>query len=235
MTDWPAGSFMSMLGPRSANRLLTLSPPRHVPANRVLIAQGDAEEQVMLLCPPEDGTPADPACVKVTSVLRNGTEAMFGIRRWGDLVGELGMFRDTRPSATVTACAPHTIRIYPHQVFEGFLEEHPDAWRAMLAVMGERQERADRQRAEFAGYEVEARVARILVDMAQRHGVPTDEGVHLGVRLSHTDLGKLVGARTDAVGNAIRRFRSEGILITSYRRVVIVDMERLNGVFDAAL
>jgi CRP/FNR family transcriptional regulator, cyclic AMP receptor protein len=74
----------------------------------------------------------------------------------------------------------------------------------------------------------------MLVDMAQRHGVPTAEGVHLGVRLSHTDLGKLIGARTDAVGNAIRRFRSEGLLLSRYRSVVIVDMERLNRVYEAA-
>lgn len=234
MTDWPSGSFMSRLGPRTANRLLSLAPPRGLPANEVLISQGDVEEQVMLLCPPGNGEPADSACVKITSVLRNGTEAMFGIRRWGDLVGELSMFRGTRPTATVTSCAPLAIRVYQHQVFECFLEEHPDAWRAMVAVMGERQECSDRQRAEFAGYEVEARVARALVDMARRHGVPTERGVHLGVRLSHTDLGKLIGARTDAVGNAIRRFRSEGILLSSYKSVVIVDMDRLNRVYEAA-
>ena len=234
MTDWPPGSFMSRLGDRSTDRFLSLARPRSLPANRVLISQGDAEEQVMLLGPPGAGESADPACVTITSVLRNGTEAMFGIRRWGDLVGELSMFRGTRPTATVTSCAPLTVRVYPHQVFDSFLEQHPDAWRAMVAVMAERQECADRQRAEFAGYEVEARVARVLIDMARRHGVRTERGVHLGVRLSHTDLGKLIGARTDAVGNAIRRFRAEGLLLTSYKNVVIVDMEGLNGVYEAA-
>ncbi|GAB3704558.1 Crp/Fnr family transcriptional regulator [Nocardiopsis oceani] len=234
MTDWQPGSFVSRLESATANRLLLLSPPRHLPANRVLISQGDESEQAMLLGPPGRGKSADPACVKITSVLRNGTETMFGIRRWGDLVGELSMFRGTRPSATVTSCAPLTVRVYPHHVFECFLEEHPDAWRAMVAVMGERQEHADRQRAELAGYEVEARVARTLVDMAKRHGVPTEKGIDLGIRLSHTDLGKLIGARTDAVGNAIRRFRSDGILLSSYRSVVIVDMESLNRVYEAA-
>ncbi len=234
MTDWPRGSFMSRLRPRSADRFLSLAGPRSLPADRVLISQGDTDEQVMLLGPPGGGETADPACVKITSVLRNGTEVMFGIRRWGDLVGELSMFRGTRPSATVTSCAPLTVRVYSHRVFDSFMEGHPDAWRAMVAVMAERQESADRQRAELAGYEVEARVARVLVDMAQRHGVPTDRGVHLGVRLSHTDLGKLIGARTDAVGNAIRRFRAEGLLLTSYKNVVIVNMEGLNGIYEAA-
>ncbi|MEU2939524.1 Crp/Fnr family transcriptional regulator [Nocardiopsis alba] len=233
MTDWPAGTFMSRIGDLAASRLLSLAPPRHLPANQVLIAQGDEDEQVMLLGPPED-EPGDAACVKVTSVLRNGTEAMFGIRLRGDLVGELSMFRDTPAIATVTSCSALSVRVFSHPVFESFLEEHPEAWRALLAMVGERLEWADRHRAEFVGYEVEARLARVLVDLAERHGTTTPLGTDLGVRLSHTDLGKLIGARTDAVGNAIRRFRSEGLLVSSYRNVVIVDMERLNGVYENA-
>ncbi|MBR8744364.1 Crp/Fnr family transcriptional regulator [Nocardiopsis sp. MG754419] len=234
MTDWPAGTFMSRIGARAAERLLSLAPPQYLPANRVLISQGDAGEQVMLLGPPPEGENEESACVKVTSVLRNGTEAMFGIRLRGDLVGELSMFRDTPPIATVTSCSPLSVRAFPHAVFESFLEEHPEAWRALVRMMAERLEWADRHRAEFFGYEVEARLARVLVDLAERHGTPTSQGVALGVRLSHTDLGKLIGARTDAVGNAIRRFRSEGLLESGYRHVVIVDMERLNGVYENA-
>lgn len=234
MTDWPTGTFMSRIGVRAQERLLSLAEPRYLPANRVLISQGDDDEQVMLLGPPAQSDVEDVACAKVTSVLRNGTEAMFGIRLRGDLVGELSMFRDAPTAATVTSCAPLSVRVFPHSVFDSFLTEHPEAWRALMAMMAERLEWSDRHRAEFVGYEVEARLARVLVDLAERHGVPTPEGTALGVRLSHTDLGKLIGARTDAVGNAIRRFRSEGLLVSSYRNVVIVDMERLNGVYEDA-
>ncbi|WP_017604260.1 Crp/Fnr family transcriptional regulator [Nocardiopsis alkaliphila] len=234
MTDWPPGTFMSRIGCHAAERLLCLAEPRYLAANRILISQGDDSEQVMLLGPPAEGETSDAACAKVTSVLRNGTEAMFGIRLRGDLVGELSMFRDAPAVATVTSCAPLSVRVFSHSVFESFLTEHPEAWRALMAMLAERLEWSDRHRAEFVGYEVEARLARVLVDLAERHGVPTREGTALGVRLSHTDLGKLIGARTDAVGNAIRRFRSEGLLVSGYRHVVIVDMERLNGVYENA-
>ncbi|MEU3309100.1 Crp/Fnr family transcriptional regulator [Nocardiopsis sp. NPDC006832] len=234
MTDWPMGTFMSRIGGPAAERLLSLAPPRYLRANRVLISQGDEDEQIMLLGPPPEARNWDAACVKVTSVMRNGTEAMLGIRVRGDLVGELSMFRGTAPIATVTSCSPLSVRTFSHSVFEAFLEEHPKAWRALITMMAERLEWADRHRAEFVGYEVEARLARVLIELAERHGIPTPNGIDLGVRLSHTDLGKLIGARTDAVGNAIRRFRSEGILVSGYRNVVIVDMERLKGIYENA-
>ncbi|WAE73319.1 Crp/Fnr family transcriptional regulator [Streptomonospora nanhaiensis] len=226
---WPAGTFMARVGADTATRLLALAPPRRLSADDVLIGQGENREMILLLSPPEAG---EPAFAKVTSVLRNGTEVMLGIRVHGDVVGEMGMFRASGASATVMACTPMTVRSYTYKVFRDFLDGHRDAWEAVGAVMGDRLESADRHRAEFVGYEVDARLARVLVDLGGRHGIRSPEGVELGVRLSQTDLGKLIGARTDAVGNAMRRFRDEGLLLTRYRHVVIIDMDRLHAVYE---
>lgn len=228
---WPAGTFMERIGADAAARLLDLARPRTLPVNHVLIGQGEQRGMVALLCAAEPGVTA---AAKVTSVLRNGTEVMLGIRVHGDIVGEMSMVRGTPASATVTACTPTAVRSYSHALFREFLDEHPEAWRAVGAVMGDRLESADRQRAEFVGYEVGPRLARILLDLAGRHGRPVPEGVDVGVRLSHTDLGKLIGARTDAVGNAMRGFRSQGLVQSRYRRVVIVDTDRLRGVYENA-
>ncbi|WP_150241574.1 Crp/Fnr family transcriptional regulator [Nocardiopsis quinghaiensis] len=228
---WPARTFMDRVEADTATRLLGLAPPRRVPAGEVLIGQGRIGAAVLLLCPAEDG---ESACVKVTSDLRNGIEVMLGIRVHGDVVGEMGMFRGSGASATVTACTPMAVRAYTHTVFRDFLVRHPDAWDAVGAVMGDRLASSDRHRAEFMAYEVDARLARVLVELAGRHGTAVPEGVELGVRLSQTDLGKLIGARTDAVGNAMRRFRQEGLLLSRYRRVVIVEMDKLHAVYENA-
>ncbi|MFC9087622.1 Crp/Fnr family transcriptional regulator [Nocardiopsis dassonvillei] len=228
---WPARTFMDRVEPDTAARLLASAPARRVSEGEVLIGQGQDREQVLLLCPAGDG---EAACAKVTSVLRNGTEVMLGIRVHGDVVGEMGMFRSSGASATVTACTPMSVRVYTHAAFREFLTRHPDAWEAVGAVMGDRLASSDLHRAEFVGYEVDARLARVLVELATRHGAAVPEGVELGVRLSQTDLGKLIGARTDAVGNAVRRFRQEGLLLSRYRRVVVVDMDTLRAVYENA-
>lgn len=228
---WPARTFLDRVEPDTAARLLGLVPPRRVSMGDVLIGQGQNSGQVLLLCPVEAG---ESACVKVTSVLRNGTEVMLGIRVHGDIVGEMGMFRGSGASATVIACMPMAVRAYTHTTFRDFLARHRDAWEAVGAVMGDRLASSDRYRAEFVGYEVEARLARVLVELAGRHGRNIPEGMELGVRLSQTDLGKLIGARTDAVGNALRQFRREGILLPGYRRVIIVEMDKLRAVYENA-
>jgi CRP-like cAMP-binding protein len=222
---------MERIGEDTAARLLDLARPRTLPVNRVLLGQGERRGLVVLL---DAAEPGGAAAAKVTAVLRNGTEVMLGIRVHGDIVGEMGMVRGTAASATVTACTPMAVRTYSHAQFREFLDEHPDAWRAVGAVMGDRLESSDRQRAEFVGYEVGPRLARILLDLAGRHGRPTPDGIDVGVRLSHTDLGKLIGARTDAVGNAMRGFRAQGLVQSRYKRVVIVDTDRLRGVYEDA-
>ena len=228
---WPAHTFLDRVEPDTAARLLGLVPPRRVSTGEVLIGQGQNSEQILLLCPME---PGEFACVKVTSVLRNGTEVMLGIRVHGDIVGEMGMFRGSGASATVVACTPMAVRAYTHRTFRDFLSRHRDAWEAVGAVMGDRLATSDRCRAEFVGYEVDVRLARVLVELAGRHGRTVPEGVDLGVRLTQTDLGKLIGARTDAVGNALRRFYREGVLLPGYRRVIIVEMDKLRAVYESA-
>lgn len=75
---------------------------------------------------------------------------------------------------------------------------------------------------------------RVLIELADRHGIPAPNGIDPGVPLSHTDPGEFIGARTDAVGNVIRRFRCEGLLVSGYCNVVIVDMEWSNRVYETA-
>ncbi|WP_159941678.1 MULTISPECIES: Crp/Fnr family transcriptional regulator [unclassified Nocardiopsis] len=228
---WPTRTFMDRLAADTAARLLAMAPPRRAPEGEVLLRQGQHREEVLLLCPAGTG---EVACAKVTSVLRNGTEVMLGIRVHGDMVGEMGMFRGSGASATVVACTPMTVRAYTHAAFRDFLTRHRDAWEAVGAVMGDRLASSDLLRAEFVGYEVDVRLARVLVELAERHGAEDAEGVDIGIRLSQTDLGKLIGARTDAVGNALRRFRDAGLVLSRYRRVVVVEMDKLRSVYENA-
>jgi CRP/FNR family cyclic AMP-dependent transcriptional regulator len=43
---------------------------------------------------------------------------------------------------------------------------------------------ADRRRLDFAGYDVRTRLARVITELADRHGYETSQGYELGVQLS---------------------------------------------------
>lgn len=189
-----------------------------------MIRQGEPSTFVCVL---RSTRPTTIACAKITALLENGQEGLLGIRVSGDLIGELGVVRSTRRSATVTTCAPALMHAFRQDVFLNFLSQHIDAWRVISSMIADRLDWANQARLEFAGHDVLTRVSRVLAMLAERHGRPVPQGLDLGVPLSQEELGRLVGARRDSVVKALHDLRRQNIITTSYRRTIITHLDNL--------
>ena len=182
--------------------------------------------------PPRALLPIYPPCrddvaLKLHRAAGDGQEGLLGIRVSGDLIGELGVVRSTRRSATVTTCAPALMHAFRQDVFLNFLSQHIDAWRVISSMIADRLDWANQARLEFAGHDVLTRVSRVLALLAERHGRPVPQGLDLGVPLSQEELGRLVGARRDSVVKALHDLRRQNIITTSYRRTIITHLDNL--------
>jgi CRP/FNR family cyclic AMP-dependent transcriptional regulator len=228
---WPSNTLMARLGERTRQELLALTPPREHAAGSVLIRQGEPGSDVYLL---RSARPQTSACVKVAATLENGDECLLGISVSGDVVGDLAALRTGARSATVTTCTSALIHRIPQKLFAGFLERHPDAWRELSYMIADRLDWANRRRLEFASYDVPVRLARVMVELFDRHGFRGADGYELGVWLSQVELGKLISAREDAVRKAARRLRDDGLVMTHYRRVVITDLSGMREFAELA-
>ncbi|WP_433677957.1 Crp/Fnr family transcriptional regulator [Nocardia sp. CA-119907] len=226
---WPVGTLMARLTVESGRDLLGLAHPRRIRAGTVLISQGDGRNHVLLL---RSHDPARSACVKITAASRSGQQGLLGIRVSGDVVGELAALRGTPRMATVTTCTDTVIHTIAHRDFLNFLNTRADAWEALCRMVADRLDWANRRRLDFAGYEVPIRLARVLLELAERHGSAVAGGYELGVRLSQTELGALIGAREDTITSAMRQLRAKGLVKTAYRAVTITDLEQLRGFAD---
>jgi CRP-like cAMP-binding protein len=226
---WPAGTLMARLSDESRRDLLELAKPQRFRRDAVLIRQGEERHHVYLLRSKDASTLA---CVKITAVLRNGSESLFGLRVSGDVVGELAALHHSNRTATVTACTDLLAHSIPNDTFIGFLNTHADAWEGLCRMIADRLDWANRRRLDFAGYDVPIRLARVLLDLAERHGRLTTSGCELGVRLSQTELGKLIGAREDTVQFAMRKLRDAKLVKSSYRNVILIDVARLHTFAD---
>jgi CRP-like cAMP-binding protein len=167
--------------------------------------------------------------VKVTKNAGNGRITLLGIRVGGDLFGELAALEGTPRSATVTAGSSVTLRHILRSDFLAFLDRQPEANRALLQMMSIRLRwTADRQ-TDFGGYPAGIRLARILIELAKAYGHQTAQGITLDLSLTQHDLGTLAGAEVDTAGKELRTLRSQGVINTGYRRIVIHDLDALKA------
>ncbi|MGW4472986.1 Crp/Fnr family transcriptional regulator [Nonomuraea sp. NPDC004354] len=225
MTVWPSGTLMDRLAVDVGAELLALAPARMRRPGDVLIHQGVPDgRHVFLLRAPADGRTA---LVKVTATMESGDDVLLGIRVSGDMVGELALLRGTPRSATVMLCSEALVHAIPPGVFSEFVKRRPAVWAAVAQMIADRLDWANRRRLDMATLSVTGRVAQVLTDLVDRHGFEAPGGFDVGVSLTQAELGRLVGAREDAVNKAMRLLRAKGLADTRYRRVTVHDLQGL--------
>jgi CRP/FNR family transcriptional regulator, cyclic AMP receptor protein len=165
--------------------------------------------------------------VKVSVQTRSGREILLAVKEPGDLVGELSVI-DGRPrSATATALDAVEALVVPAPAFTEFVEGHPRIAVRLLHTLAALVRDADQRSLDRDTGDVTCRVARRLVDLAERVGEHRGSGVEITLGLSQDDLAAWVGATREATSRALARLRADGCLTTGRQRIVLTDLTAL--------
>jgi CRP/FNR family cyclic AMP-dependent transcriptional regulator len=220
---WAPGTFLGSLAPDTAAELTGLSVRRQFAAGRMILREGGRDVHVVLLIS---------GFVKVTTAVE-GFETLLGIRLPGEVVGEIGALTGDPRSATVTACGRVTAGLVPRADFEAFLRRRPDAATLVTAMVARQLRWANRRRTDFAAFPAHIRLARLLVEIADVCGRELPDGrVEIGVPLSQPELAAMIAIAQATVQKAVHDLRDRKLIGTGYRRITIVDPERLRRLAD---
>jgi len=216
-TDPPA-SFITALTEDEFRDLRSRAITRRFRTGATLMSQGEAPGRVIVI---EDGR------AKVTAITEDGRELVLAFSGPGDLLGELSALGGSPRVATVRALEPLTaLAIAPGQ-FEAFLEANPRVALVILRVVIARLRDADRQQVEFAAYQTVTRVARRLVDLAERYGEQSGGGIKITLPISQEELAGWAGASREAITKALHDLRAVGLIETSRRHITVLELEQL--------
>ncbi|MCD0450644.1 Crp/Fnr family transcriptional regulator [Actinocorallia sp. API 0066] len=165
--------------------------------------------------------------IKLTRMAPDGRENLLSVLGPGEMFGELSLF-DPRPR-TAGAIAVTECRLagLGHDELRPFLTAHPEVGISLLQALSERLRRTNEVMADLVFTDVPGRVAKALLDLAERFGQPTDGGLHVHHDLTQEELAQLVGASRETVNKALADFAARGWLRIEARAVVILDIERL--------
>jgi len=191
---------------------------RQLPTGTPLFLEGTRSETVILVISGR---------VKIFSSGANGTEVVLAVRGPGALLGELAAIDGQPRSASVRSMEPVEILTVGAREFAAFLHAHPRTMWLLLRILAGRLREADRERAEFGVYDTLSRVARRLVELAERFGEPTESGIRITLSFTQEELAGWVGASREAVAHALRTLRTRGYLQTQRRTVTVLDIEGL--------
>jgi CRP-like cAMP-binding protein len=184
----------------------------------VLFHEGDSGDKLYIVT---DGK------VKLGRTSSDGRENLLAILGPGQMFGELSLFDPGPRSATVTAVTETTLLSLSHDDLMRWLEGRPAVALGLLSQIAGRLRKANDVNADLVFSDVPGRVAKALLDLADRFGRTADDGVHVHHDLTQEELAQLVGASRETVNKALADFASRGWVRVDSRALTILDAERL--------
>jgi len=198
--------------------LHTHGRPRNVRRGGVLFSEGDVGERVFLM---ESGW------VLIRSTSPGGEDVVLALRGPGEVLGELSVLDGKPRSATAVAATDVEVTVTPAAALLPALHGDHEAMRELLLVLAQRLREADRRRLEWATLDTLGRVAVHLLELADRFGVETADGILVELPLVQEDLARWIGSSREATVKALRTLRGLGIVTTARRAVTIHDAQGL--------
>jgi CRP/FNR family transcriptional regulator/CRP/FNR family cyclic AMP-dependent transcriptional regulator len=168
--------------------------------------------------------------VKIATPSPDGHEAILAILTANDFFGELAIL-DGQPRSTSAVAMEATEAFVLHR--DDFLEacdRRPKLARHILAVLAGRLRHADRVLEAVVFLDLPRRLARRLLELSERHGVGTSDGVEINLRLTQQDLADSIGSSREAVNKVLGALQDSGLVSIVQHHIVIRrtdDLEKL--------
>jgi CRP/FNR family cyclic AMP-dependent transcriptional regulator len=149
------------------------------------------------------------------------------------MFGEEILFSDSRRSFSAQATEPTRACACYKADFEGLIAQNSNISKKVIQALGQKLNSMAKHLADVAIYDTRRRVARTLARLAKDYGDPTDEGRRLNFRLTHAELGALVGASRVMVTNVLKSLGDEGSVYSDERAHRFVVSRELLAVAEA--
>jgi CRP/FNR family transcriptional regulator len=165
--------------------------------------------------------------IKLTRAAADGRENLLSVVGPGEMFGELSLF-DPRPrTASAIAVTDSRLGALAHDDLRNWLTGRPDVALHLLQALAQRLRRANDVMADLVFTDVPGRVAKALLDLADRFGAVRDEGLQVNHDLTQEELAQLVGASRETVNKALADFAARGWLQLSAKSVLLIEPDRL--------
>ncbi len=210
--------FLSQLTRSDADALMSLVRRKRLPRGASVLRVGSAGDDIVVLL---NGR------VKLSAIGAERREVVLGIRRPGELIGEMAALGGQRRTATATAIEEADVGLLTADEFRTYLAEHPGAALILIRMLVHRLTEATNEVVDLATQDSVGRVAKRLLELASDHGAPAAEGTRIDLSLTQDELASWTGATRETVSRALRLMRRLGWITTDNRSITVLDAEAM--------
>ncbi|HJL40962.1 MAG TPA: Crp/Fnr family transcriptional regulator [Myxococcales bacterium LLY-WYZ-16_1] len=194
------------------DRLAALMTERDVPKDAHIVTQSEPGDAMFVIAKGR---------VKVVIYGDNGREVILTLLKTGEFFGEMALLDDLPRSANVIASEDSTVLMLRREQFADFVEKNPPVALNVMAELSRRLRRADEIIGNLATLDVYGRVAHIMIDLAKKDGVETEEGILIKEKPTQQDIASMIGTSRETVSRVLSEFQRRGFVEMRGREILL--------------
>ena len=166
--------------------------------------------------------------IKIEQPTERGKVKTLALLGPGECFGEMAIITNLPRSASAIALEETRLLMLKREAFVTHLQNHPEISLRIIEVLCQRLTEANEQIKSLTFDSVAARLANHLVSLAEKFGESDGGAWKIRIRLTHQELGDLVGSTREIVTRTLKLFADEGsVEIDGDRNICIQDPQKL--------
>ncbi len=212
-----AGIFQG-IDPTAVEALSSALQPVEFPRAHVIFAEGEPGDRLYIIVSGK---------VKIGRRSGDGRENLLAVFGPSDMFGELSIFDPGPRTSTATTVTEVRAVTMDRAALHEWIGKRPEIADQLLRVIARRLRRTNNMLADLIFTDVPGRVAKALLQLAQRFGTQEAGMLRVTHDLTQEEIAQLVGASRETVNKALADFAHRGWLRLEGKSVLIQEPDRL--------
>ena len=209
--------FFAALSDTDAKKIAGLLVERKIARGEYLFWEGDPSDWLYVIT---EGK------IKLVKSSSGGKETAIELVAPGQVCGTSVIYSPTHLASAVAETPTVALGLRRLEL-EKLIYAAPGVARAVIEYLGNRLKSAHDTITSLVTSKVEARIASVLLKLAEHHGSQTPRGVRINIPLTRKDIAEAVGATVETAIRTLSRFQKEKILSTESKHILILNLPRL--------
>lgn len=198
--------FFQGLTSEELEPIVKMSRVRKLKDKEVLFWEADPKTHIYVL---GEGT------ILISKLTETGEESLINVLGEGEIFPHTGFFDNSPYPGTATAKKDVTVLAIPISGFEQLIKTHPELSFRIIQVMNKKIIYLQARLNEMLSLNVEARLKAALAHLQEVHGDT--------VRLTHQELGNVIGSTRETVSRQLKKWEKKGYLEVKKDRIILIE------------
>ncbi len=160
--------------------------------------------------------------VNICLMSPEGQEISLVVLGKGDFFGELAILDGLPRSTNAIALERVECSTVQRSDIRNAILKNPQFAIQVLEILAWRLRKTDDKVEDLVVLDVYGRVAKKLLDLADEHGVTTEDGTRIELRLTQQDLASMVGASRESVNKVLGYLTEKGYISSDKHKITLV-------------